>query len=128
MKLKDNKGVTIVALIVTVIVMLILVSISLSVVIGEGNMFYKASEGKEIYKEGAIIEVLEEMMTKYQTSSYAFETDGLQSFLTKQKDEKRIDDFEINADNTVKIIKDGKNFLWYQEGKDSTNYKVKKID
>jgi hypothetical protein len=125
---KDNKGVTMVALIVSVIAMLILVSISLGAVIGEGSIFYRASAGTEIYKEGATIEVIEEMMTKYQTSSYAFETDGLQNFLTKQKDDKRIEDFEINEDKTVKIVKDGKNFLWYQEGKDGTNYKVKKID
>ena len=50
-KLKE-KGITLIALIVTIVVLLILAGVSISLVTGENGLIEKAKEGKVKYKEG----------------------------------------------------------------------------
>lgn len=51
--LKQQKGITLVALVITVIVMLILAGVAISLTIGDNGIFKKSSEGAEIYKNAA---------------------------------------------------------------------------
>lgn len=51
--LKQQKGITLVALVITVIVMLILAGVAISLTIGDNGIFKKSSEGAEIYKNSA---------------------------------------------------------------------------
>ena len=46
-KLKENRGITLVALVVTIIVLLILASVTLAMIVGENGIIAKAKEAKE---------------------------------------------------------------------------------
>ena len=65
-KLKE-KGITLIALIVTIVVLLILAGVSISLVTGKNGLIEKAKEGKVKYKEGeqndtlALYGILEEI-------------------------------------------------------------------
>ena len=50
-KLKENKGITLVALIITVIILLILAGVALSLVIGENGLITKSKQSVAKYKE-----------------------------------------------------------------------------
>lgn len=50
-KLKENRGITLVALIITVIILLILAGVALSLVIGENGLITKSKQGVSKYKE-----------------------------------------------------------------------------
>ena len=52
----SNKGITLIALVVTIIVLLILAGISISMVIAENGIINKATEAKELTTKGQIIE------------------------------------------------------------------------
>lgn len=51
--LKQQKGITLVALVITVIVMLILAGVAISMTIGDNGIFKKSKEGAEVYKNSA---------------------------------------------------------------------------
>lgn len=51
--LKQQKGITLVALVITVIVMLILAGVAISLTINDNGIFHKSSEGAEVYKNSA---------------------------------------------------------------------------
>ena len=53
MKKSDNKGITLIALIVTIIVLLILAGVSIAMLTGENGIIARAKEAREKTKEGA---------------------------------------------------------------------------
>lgn len=57
--MKENKGITLVALVVTIIVLIILAGISISLLLGDNGIIQKAQAGGEKYKEAAIKEHLQ---------------------------------------------------------------------
>ena len=50
---KANEGITLIALIITVIVMLILAGVAINLTVGDNGIFKKSQEGAEIYKNAA---------------------------------------------------------------------------
>ena len=52
-KMKENKGITLVALIITIIILLILAGVTLSLVIGENGLIAKSKQSAEKYKDKA---------------------------------------------------------------------------
>ena len=52
-KIKEAKGITLVALVITIIILLILAGVALSLVIGENGLIAKSKEGVEKYKDKA---------------------------------------------------------------------------
>lgn len=60
-----NKGITLIALVITIIVLLILAGVSISILVGENGILNQATKAKESLKEATIIEQieLEEMNT-----------------------------------------------------------------
>ena len=52
-KIKETKGITLVALVITIIILLILAGVALSLVIGENGLIAKSKEGVEKYKDKA---------------------------------------------------------------------------
>ena len=58
--LKGQKGITLVALVITIIVLIILAGISISMVIGQNGLFNKAKEGAQNMQVAANIERTEE--------------------------------------------------------------------
>ena len=63
--LREKKGITLIALIVTVIILLILAGMSVSMISGEG-LFQKAKTSTETYKKSASKEAIELLMAEYQ--------------------------------------------------------------
>ena len=56
---KKEKGITLVALVVTIIVLLILAGVTISFSLGEDGIFKKAKEGTEIYQNASKNEKVE---------------------------------------------------------------------
>ena len=54
--IKQNKGITLVALVITIIILIILAGISISIVLGPEGLIAKASKGAQSYNEEAIKE------------------------------------------------------------------------
>ena len=54
--MKSNKGITLVALVVTIIVLIILAGVSISMVLGQDGIVQKAKQGRDNYAEAARIE------------------------------------------------------------------------
>ena len=52
-QVKTQKGITLIALIITVIVMLILAGVAINMTIGDNGIFRKSQEGAEVYKNSA---------------------------------------------------------------------------
>ena len=55
-KIKNSKGITLITLVITVVVMLILAGVAISAIVGEGSLFSKVGNAKNIYEEEAIEE------------------------------------------------------------------------
>ena len=55
-KIKKNDGITLVALVVTIIVLILLAGASINLVIGNNGMMQKAAKGREDYTGAAINE------------------------------------------------------------------------
>ena len=62
---KQEKGITLVALVVTIIVLLILAGVIINLSLGEDGIFKKAKEASDLYSEQAIREKLELMYVDY---------------------------------------------------------------
>ena len=58
-KLKKQNGITLIALVVTIIILLILAGIVLNLTLGEHGILKKAEQGVEQYKISEILEKLE---------------------------------------------------------------------
>ena len=54
--LKEQKGITLVALVITIIVLIILATISISMVIGNEGLIGKARQGADNYSQSATAE------------------------------------------------------------------------
>ena len=54
-----NKGITLIAIIVTIVTMLILAGVSLSIMLGNNGILNKATQAKKLYNVSAIKEALE---------------------------------------------------------------------
>lgn len=74
MKRKDNKGITLISLIVTIVVLIILASVTITLIIGENNLLIgNAKEGANETKKQMATEKINLKITKSQMNSYAIE-------------------------------------------------------
>lgn len=51
--LKQQKGITLVALVITIVVLIILAGVAISLTLGDNGIFTKATQGKENYMTAA---------------------------------------------------------------------------
>ena len=63
--MKKEKGITLIALVITIIVLIILAGISINLVLGENGILKRANKGKEEYKEASIKEKIEIALMDY---------------------------------------------------------------
>ena len=86
--LKQNKGITLVALVITIIVLLILAGVSISLVVGENGVLSRATGASAKSKRGQLIEAmdlaLEDCQTKYVNDVYADESADLDNITPKE--------------------------------------------
>ena len=109
MKTKEMKGITLVALVVTIVVLLILAGVSINTVLGDDGIIKKAKEAAEATKRASAEEEMNRLVLEYQLAS---KDETLESFLQKKVTEGRIDGVTDNGDGTITITKkvEGKDY------------------
>ncbi len=132
--MKNNKGITLVALVITIIVLLILAGVSISLVVGENGVLSRATGASAKSKRGQLIEAmdlaLEDCQTQYVNDKYADEKAALEAITPKavaralQKNKYNL--FDDNNDTTTTGTTDGswndsdeKQQVFYVGAKDS---------
>ncbi len=109
MKTKEMKGITLVALVVTIVVLLILAGVSINTVLGDDGIIKKAKEEAEATKQTSAEEEMNRLVLEYQLAS---NDETLESFLQEKVTEGRIDGVTDNGDGTITITKkvEGKDY------------------
>ena len=103
-KVATNKGITLIALVVTIVVLLILAGITISLVLSEGGIFSTAKRAQEIQNEAVIKEKVQIMLADAQLEKLINDTD-LKTYLEAQG----YTVTENETAGTVKITVDGYN-------------------
>ena len=106
---KTEKGITLVALVVTIVVLLILAGVSINTVLGDDGIIKKAKEAAEATKRASAEEEMNRLVLEYQLAS---NDETLESFLQEKVTEGRIDGVTDNGDGTITITKkvEGKDY------------------
>ena len=104
MKTKEMKGITLVALVVTIVVLLILAGVSINAVVGDNGIIKKAQQSANLSKEAEAKEVINRAILEFSLSK-GYET--LKDFLQTKIENGTIDNVEDNSDGTLKIWKNG---------------------
>ena len=109
MKTKEMKGITLVALVITIVVLLILAGVSINTVLGDDGIIKKAKEAAEATKRASAEEDMNRLVLEYQLAS---NDETLESFLQEKVTEGRIDGVTDNGDGTITITKkvEGKDY------------------
>ena len=109
MKTKEMKGITLVALVITIVVLLILAGVSINTVLGDDGIIKKAKETAEATKRASAEEEMNRLVLEYQLAS---KDETLESFLQEKVTEGRIDGVTDNGDGTITITKkvEGKDY------------------
>ena len=98
--MKNNKGITLVALVITIIVLLILAGVSISMVVGDNGVLTRAKNAATETTKAQAREDLEEAITSFQTSEETTKkiSDGVYT-----ESSTFFDDL-LNTDTQAKII------------------------
>ena len=109
MKTKEIKGITLVALVITIVVLLILAGVSINTVLGDDGIIKKAKEAAAATKQASAEEEMNRLVLEYQLAS---NDETLESFLQEKVTEGRIDGVTDNGDGTITITKkvEGKDY------------------
>ena len=112
MKTKEVRGITIISLVVTIVVLLILAGVSVSLVIGNNNLFDKAKSTQKVQTIAGIKEALELEKADIQVES---KTVNLENYLEQISTGKKNYDLssteKIDNKNAYIIINDQYKFL-----------------
>jgi formylglycine-generating enzyme required for sulfatase activity/Tfp pilus assembly protein PilE len=102
MKTKEMKGITLVALVVTIVVLLILAGVSINAVLGDNGIIKKANQAASITKEAEVKEAINRTILEfYLTNDY----ETLEDFLKAKAEDGSIDSVTKNADGTLTVKK-----------------------
>ena len=93
---KQVKGITLIALVVTIIVLLILAGVAISLIIGQNGIFTRAQTAVVLNENATVYERLQMVVADYQIENVQAETDT--AILTRLKT-----DLYVNEDNTVNV-------------------------
>ena len=93
---KQVKGITLIALVVTIIVLLILAGVAISLTIGQNGIISRAQEATVIHENASVYEQLQFVVLDYQMSDVENSTET--EILSKLKE-----DGYVNEDNTLNI-------------------------
>ena len=109
MKTKEMKGITLIALVITIVVLMILAGVSINTVLGDDGIIQKAKEAAEATKRASAEEEMNRLVLEYQLAS---NDETLESFLQEKVTEGRIDEVTDNGDGTITITKkvEGKDY------------------
>ena len=100
--LNNKKGITLIALVVTVVVLIILAGVSINAVIGDDGIIKKAQNSANLTKEAEVKEAINRTILEfYLTDDY----ETLEDFLNAKVSEGKIDSVTKNADGTLTVKK-----------------------
>ena len=101
---KTEKGITLVALVVTIVVLLILAGVSINAVVGDDGIIKKAKESANLTKESEAKEIINRAIIEFITTE---EYDTLEDFLKTKVSAGTIDSVVNNGDGTLNVSKNG---------------------
>ena len=100
--LNNKKGITLIALVVTVVVLIILAGVSINAVIGDDGIIKKTQNSANLTKEAEVKEAINRTILEfYLTDDY----ETLEDFLKAKITEGKIDSVTKNADGTLTVKK-----------------------
>ena len=100
--LNNKKGITLIALVVTVVVLIILAGVSINAVIGDDGIIKKTQNSANLTKEAEVKEAINRTILEfYLTDDY----ETLEDFLKAKVTEGKIDSVTKNADGTLTVKK-----------------------
>lgn len=118
MKTKEIRGITLIALVVTIAVLLIIAGVSINAVIGDDGLVKKAQESAASAAESEAKEIMNRAVLEFQLSKGDA---TLEEFLKGKVSKGTIDNVEKNEDGTLTITKDG--YTLKVENKSNTSEK-----
>ena len=104
--IRSQKGITLVALVITIILLILLAGIAISLVIGQNGMITKAKEAKIIHRRGAAREKIEIILEEYSMKKNLDEENNLFIFLNKKVAEGKLDSVKDNGNGTLDVTVD----------------------
>ena len=100
--LDNKKGITLIALVVTVVVLIILAGVSINAVLGDNGIIKKANQAASATKEAEVKEAINRTILEfYLTNDY----ETLEDFLNAKVSEGKIDSVTKNADGSLTVKK-----------------------
>ena len=100
--LDNKKGITLIALVVTVVVLIILAGVSINAVLGDNGIIKKANQAASVTKEAEVKEAINRTILEfYLTNDY----ETLEDFLKAKAEDGTIDSVTKNADGTLTVKK-----------------------
>lgn len=122
--MKETKGITLIALVITIIVLLILSGISLSLVLGENGILEKATGASIEYQIAKGREELSLDLIEYQTIKLTKNMTLEEYFLSNERDFKKNDDgtFDVVSENYTFTVREEPvvEIIGYEEVKKDT--------
>ena len=106
---KTEKGITLVALVVTIVVLSILAGVSINTVVGDDGIIQKAKEAAETTRRASAEEEMNRLVLEYELAK---SDENFEDFLQEKINEGRINGATDNGDGTVTITKkvEGKDY------------------
>ena len=125
-KFKSTKGITLIALVISIIVMLILAGVSLNATIGDNGIITQAQNAKKIQELAKTKENLEYMFFDYNVGES--DTKTISEFLNSKVTSGDIDEFKVYpVDGELKmVIKKDENYFYVN--KDGEYYSAIQMD
>ena len=121
-KRKNNiKGITLIALVITIIVLLILAGVSIAILTGQGNILDNAGTARDKTNESEDIEKIQFALNEYKLETHTGNTDKSLADYLKSKD--WCTDATENDDGTIDVIVEGS-----RKYQISADYLLGKID
>ena len=121
---KGEKGITLVALVVTIVVLLILAGVSISLVIGQNGMITKAKEAQisqdKAYAEDTVSTALKAVQIE-DLSNTVPTADASKSIVQRAVDKITDNKFTVSGSNINYEAKDGTNYLVTIDAANSTS-------
>ena len=104
--MKENKGITLIALIVTIIVLIILAGISVNLLLGENGLIQRAKDAKVVQEEADVITRIKlDILAKQIENEGSLSASDIESILDTYGD------VEKSGDEIISIKPDGKDYI-----------------
>ena len=101
---KENEGITLIALVITIIVLLILAGVTIATLTGDNGILTKTNEAKEQTEIGKEKEIVKLATTAVITTNNAIDKDSLQSELNKTAGDKKTEVYDYNQKFQIYFI------------------------